>query len=224
MVKQNISCCQDGSDQTWSQLYITLRPTILFWIRTSRVMVWRGQEEDLADDILQDTVTSIHIYMLRVEQGISDPIVSLPAFSRTVARNHFNDLLRKEQRLIHFSLYERYGSEGMWLVLSDEGDPADIALEALTRAQEMTTAAHLIAMLPRKQRTALLTDLANLSHCPEKDKRLHTALLHVGIRLYDYRRALPADPRERSKHAALLSIAYKRLRVAFSTRENKYVA
>jgi DNA-directed RNA polymerase specialized sigma24 family protein len=164
MAKQNIPCCQDGSDQIWSQLYIILRPAIRSWICTSGVMACCGQKEDFADDIMQETMTRIHTYMLLVEQGINVPIASLAAFSRTVARNLFNNLLRKEQRLIHFSFSNGYGSEGTRLVLSDEGDPAEIALETLTCTQELAKAAHLITALPRKQHTVVLTDLAWRGH------------------------------------------------------------
>ena len=83
--------------------------------------------------------------------------------------------------------------------------------------------ARMIVDFPTKQRTALLIDLANHADLSEEDNQLQTAFASVDIDLRDYRRVLPNDPLERSRHAASLSMAYKRLRRSFRLKAHDLV-
>ncbi|HLZ61534.1 MAG TPA: hypothetical protein VKR06_31700 [Ktedonosporobacter sp.] len=224
MIRQYPSCNTDvaESEQIWFQLYSTLRPSIAAWVYASDVAVWHGQENDIVEDILQETAIRIHKYMQQVEKGVNPPILSMRGFSKAVAHNHFQDLRRKDARLLHFPRYEGRDTATLIIMRNDDVDPAEIAHEALTRLSLLMTAVHIIVSLPQKQRTALLIDLANLSQEDEKYEPLQTAFLHVGIRLHDYRQALPTNTLERGRHAALLSIAYKAVRQKFRSRESEW--
>jgi hypothetical protein len=107
-----------------------------------------------------------------------------------------------------------------FMVMEDHADPSEIALEGLSRKALLVVLAQMIAKFPCKQRTALLIDLANLSDVSDESDSLQAAFLEVGIRLYDYRCTLPAEPSERGKHSALLSTAYKRLKHTFRSNWN----
>ena len=98
------------------------------------------------------------------------------------------------------------------LTIYDQVDPSEIALENMIRERIFVNLSHEIAKLPVKQRTALLTDLANLMCFALQPTPLQKALLERGLQPQDYKQSLPKDTKIRSRHAANLSIAYKRLR------------
>jgi hypothetical protein len=53
---------------------------------------------------------------------------------------------------------------------------------------------------------------------------LQQAFLDVGIRLQDYQGLLPNDPVAKSRHASLLSLAYKRLAQVICLRRDDLAA
>jgi hypothetical protein len=79
-----------------------------------------------------------------------------------------------------------------------------------------------IANFPKKQRRALLIDLANRTHYDEELMPLQEAFLAVGIDLREYQHLLPDSARERCRHSSLLCHAYKR--VAHLPRVQEYVS
>ncbi|GCE18130.1 hypothetical protein [Dictyobacter kobayashii] len=211
---------QTVSDRVWMELYTTLRPYILGWVYSSGVTSWHGQEHDIADDILQEAVIRTLKYTRLVENGIGMPIHSMTCFGRTVAHNHFRDLRRRELRLIRPTSQD--GEVSYLLSNGDDVDPSEIALDSLMRISVLMTLARIIVDFPAKQRTALLTDLANHADLSGETSQLQTAFMSVGIDLREYRRALSGDPLERSRHAASLSMAYKRLRQTFQLNEQDF--
>ena len=75
-----------------------------------------------------------------------------------------------------------------------------------------TQIAHVVARFPDGTRTALLIDLANRMYFEDgQPTALQLAFLNAGIRLQDYQDLLPEDPAAKSRHASLLTVAYKRL-------------
>lgn len=203
------------SDRVWVELYSALRPYILGWVYSSGVSSWHGQENDIADDILQEAVIRTLKYTKLVESGRSLPINSMTCFGRTVAHNHFRDLRRRELRLVRPTTQD--GTESVIFITKDEEeDPADMALDRLMLLSLLMTLARIIVDFPSKQRTALLIDLANHADLSDEPSHLHSVFLEVGIELRDYCCTLSSDPLERSRHAASLSIAYKRLRQVFN--------
>ncbi|GCE25943.1 hypothetical protein KDA_14270 [Dictyobacter alpinus] len=212
---------QAVSDRVWMELYSTLRPYILGWVYSSGVTSWHGQEHDIADDILQEAVIRTLKYTRLVENGLGMPIHSMTCFGRTVAHNHFRDLRRRELRLIRPSSPD--GEVSYLLANGDEVDPSEIALDSLMRISVLMALARLIVDFPIKQRTALLIDLANHADLSGETSQLQSAFQTVGIDLRTYRCTLSRDPLERSRHAASLSMAYKRLRQTFQSDEQDYM-
>ncbi len=205
-----------ANDGVWCELYSSLRPYILGWVYSSGVSSWHGQENDIADDILQEAVIRTLKYTKLVESGRSLPINSMTCFGRTVAHNHFRDLRRRELRLVRPNI-----QEASFVVQDEEEDPADIALDRLMRISLLMVLARIIVDFPSKQRTALLIDLANHADLSGEQSHLHKVFLEVGIELKDYCHILSPDPLERSRHAASLSMAYKRLRQVFSRQTHE---
>ncbi len=209
-----------ASDRVWCELYSSLRPYILGWVYSSGVSSWHGQENDITDDILQEAVIRTLKYTKLAESGRSLPINSMTCFGRTVAHNHFRDLRRRELRLVRPNIQE--GAESAFFMTQDEEeDPADIALDRLMRISLLMVLARIIVDFPLKQRTALLIDLANHADLNGEQSHLHEVFLEVGVELQDYCQALSSDPLERSRHAASLSMAYKRLRQVFSRQAHE---
>ncbi|GAC1368294.1 MAG: hypothetical protein NVS2B12_34650 [Ktedonobacteraceae bacterium] len=204
-----------ASDHVWYELYNALRPYILGWVYSSGVSSWHGQENDIADDILQEAVIRTLKYTKLVECGRGLPIKSMTCFGRTVAHNHFRDLRRRELRLVRPTIQDGTEAILFFVAQDEEEDPADIALDRLMRISMLMTLARIIVDFPLKQRTALLIDLANHADLNEDQSNLHRAFLEVGIELRDYCCKPSSDPLERSRHAASLSMAYKRLRQTF---------
>src|SRR5579859_273767 len=101
MAEQNIPSHLEGNenDQMWfQQLRAMLLPSIRSWVYTAGVAIWRGQESDIIEDILEETVIKVYTYMQQAKEGLYPPIVSMNAFSKAVARNHFQDQRRKDSR------------------------------------------------------------------------------------------------------------------------------
>src|SRR6266581_4061869 len=171
----------------WSKLYSFLRPRVERWVYSSHISSWRGQEEDLVDDIVQEAVIRTLKYARRAEQGEVSMIASFEGFSLKIAHNYLQDLRRRDWRLSHFITDYQF-LESIIVML-----PAEIV------------------KLPTKQRRALLIDLANRMHFGVYPTPLQRAFLEVGIQLQDYQQALPEDPVELSRHRSLVSIAYKRI-------------
>ena len=211
---------QTISDRVWRELYSTLRPYILGWVYSSGVTSWHGQEHDIADDILQEAVIRTLKYTRLAENGLGLPIHSMTCFGRTVAHNHFRDLRRRELRLIRPTTQD--GEVSYLLYSGEEIDPSEVALDSLMRISILMTLARIIVDFPVKQRTALLIDLANHTDLTDETSPLKTAFMAVNINLCEYQRALPPDPLERSRHAASLSMAYKRLRQTFQVNAHDF--
>src|SRR5579863_9304839 len=56
------------SDATWDALYHLLTPMVRNWVYHAQVPSWRGQELDVAGDILQTALRKTFEYALNAEQ------------------------------------------------------------------------------------------------------------------------------------------------------------
>src|SRR5581483_1279155 len=193
-------------DQVWQNLYHFLHAHVRGYVHRLSPPAWRGQEDDIVDDIVQEAIISTYCYAERAMRGEARPISSLELFSKPVAHHLCLDWQRKERRLARIECFDLLGDDNITAVADD---PAEEVLEKLEIACFLAEVVPLIKKLPYKQRTTLLTDLANLA---EEDDLLRIALLKADIELLDYRHPLPLDRLLRSRHAASLCIAYKRLR------------
>lgn len=193
------------NDQLWSLLYTTLRPTISSWVYSSRVSSWRGQEIDLIEDILQET-----IYRTFVSLDSGAAIHNVTGFGSTVAYRLFVDLRRRDLRLTRPSEY--VNPEIVFAAADEQVDPGEIAIERLSRISLLETVLSFIQDFPKKQREALFVDMAKRSNLLDEDSPLQVALAQMHVKLQDYLLLLPRSRKEATKMASLLSIAYKRLR------------
>jgi hypothetical protein len=95
-------------------------------------------------------------------------------------------------------------------------------LEAIMVLSVLTDAARIITTIPNKQRRALLVDLARYNDFAEEPTLMEQALAEVGIQLCDYRHLLPPTSLERSRHNALVSLGYRRLRLNFQATSDDH--
>jgi DNA-directed RNA polymerase specialized sigma24 family protein len=192
-------------DATWNQVYSSLRPHVRRWVYTSGIPSWRGQEEDIVEDIVQVSVVRTYTYTSHPQDANSSPLRLPQAMAYRIARNYYNDLRRHDGRIDRFSTDEQVYQE-------KAVDYIELALENMYVEWLLMRVAYAISRFPEKQRRALLIDLAKLTDFDEQPTVFRRALLGFGIRLQDYRLPRSVDPTMRSRQASLLSTAYRRLR------------
>lgn len=197
------------SDDCWMSLYKRLRTLATHWVYNAHVNSWYGQENDVAWDIVLVAIERTFEYSLKAKNsGIA--IFSLERLSVRIARNYYLDLLRKECRLVHFD--QEDSLPGYQISLSNLVDPSEIAFDMVYTDWLFTQIASVVTTFPEGTRTALLIDLASRMHFDDDEYTpLQRAFLLVGIRLQDYQDLLPEDRAAKSRHASLLTVAYKRL-------------
>ncbi len=200
----------DDDEQIWNDLFTWLLPVVEKWVMYADVSCWRGQQKEVAEDIAQEALLRAFRYTQRASRGEVQPVVSLKSLSKVIAQNYFRDRRRKDQRLIR--PFENEDADQLPFTTHDLVDPAQIALDHLIFCTTIVMAAQVVARFPQQQRTALLTDLANISDFDAPPTLLELSLSTEGIRLRDYKRPLPTEPAQRGRFAAHLCIAYKRLR------------
>lgn len=196
------------SETAWTDLIPSLVSTArsLAYSYASQVSSWQGQEEDLAQDIVQETARRMIERARKVERGEAEPVHSRNMIT-TTAQNYCRDLRRHDQRLLRPAVY---GAE-LESLAGDQPSLFDEICEHIDQKQLLAQVAHDIAGFPEKQRTALLIDLANrMSFCGQPTA-LQQAFLAVGIDLERYLRPLPNDRRERNQHMSLLNYALRRV-------------
>lgn len=190
----------------WCESYPQLhRQTRRFVVRT-KIANWQGQEEDVTWDIVQESMRKVFEYTCRVERNEQEPVQSLAGLLRTTAQNSTLDLRRREKRLFR-------DTASLAHVFADhEASFSEVATENVYHERLFRILAHEIARFPRKQRQALLTDLAERMAFDEQPTTLQAAFQAEGIHLEEYRLTRPQSRLERNRNAALLYQAYRRLK------------
>jgi len=203
---------QPISDQTWFDLYAWLLPIVEKWVYCANVATWQGQQRETSEDIAQEAVTRTFRYSQRAGRGEVPSIASLKSLTRTIAQNYFRDRRKKDWCLLPRPSYESAWEVSRTELTREQLDPSEIAVDQLILDATIADAARLLVKFPPRQRDVLLTDLANITNFDEQPTLLEQTLIEEGIQLRDYRHPLPSEPLARNRHAALLCIAYKRLR------------
>src|SRR2546421_6347490 len=201
--------CNLRSDTTWDALYPLLVAQVRYWVCSSHVSLWRGQEEDIIADIVQEAITRAFGYTALVKEGGLVLCNSLKRISMILARECYNDLRRRDCRFVRTPLQEVSSQEHA--IISERLDRSEIVLDNAFRESLVVSRAHAIAAIPKQQRTALLIELANRTHFTARPSAMQDALLEVKIRLQDYQQPLPEDPTERRRHAHQLRLACKQI-------------
>lgn len=201
--------CNLDDEKAYEHLIKILRAYARHWVYSSHLSAWRECEEDVVDDIVQETLYRCVKYAKRAENGEALPIYSLKHMAIRIAHNYYVDLLRRDRRLLHSSQVDLL-FEASYTRTTSAG-PFEMALERVSQEELFTVVAREVDHFPTKQREALLTDLANRMKFENELTPLQKAFAAVGIDLQAYQRPIPLDPGERIKLASLRSIAYKRL-------------
>ncbi len=214
----NIVTCAVSDGINWPELYPRLHAVARNLVYRHRIPCWYGQEEDVAEDVVQETVRRLIERIQKAARGEAAPIDAPEQMMVTIAYNYVIDLTRRERRLIHLPAEEltsasRHGGNDCMRL-------EEVATEQIYDEWLFLQLAHEIAHFPDKQRRAILIDLANRTCFDERPTPLQRAFLAVGIDLQVYQQSLPDDPAERAQHASSLYWAYKRLtQLAFMKEE-----
>jgi len=190
---------------SWEALYQLLWCVVQVWVYSAHLSAWQGQVEEIIAEIVHETIARVYERLQKAERGDADPVNSIEAMSRTVARHYFIDLLRKDRRLVHFTQISHSP-----VIEQDWVDLLEKVHDAVFYESLFDSLAPEIIKLPKKQKQAFLVDLANHTDF-SMSMPLQRAFLKVGVRLQDYQQPVPDDPIERSRHSSLLSIARKRI-------------
>ena len=202
------------TSEEWHVLDAVLRSYIRKYVYQSHLVHWQGGETELIDDVLQETFIRAINYTRKVYPSVS----SFEAFCKTIAKHYLLDLHRKDKRSV-------LSIDNEWAFNASEGyfmssDPTEAVEEEEEVYTLMLKFAQAIKNFPEKQRTAILIDLANLTDFDEKrPSPLERAMWVVGISLREYYCELPHDPVLRSRHTALVCLAYQKLRKNFASKK-----
>jgi DNA-directed RNA polymerase specialized sigma24 family protein len=198
---------EQSYDTLWITLYLLLLPLAKRWVYASNTFTWIGQEYDVAWDIVLVTIQRTYEYTLKAQRE-NIPIASIQRLSITIAKNHFQDLRRKDSRLQPFN---RDGYSQVEYAIHDEIDIAEVVLEKVHEEWLFQEIAKEIANYPPKMRLAMLIDIAMRMEFDSQPTPLQQAFLEVGIRLQEYQHLLPENLTARARHASLVSLGYRRI-------------
>ncbi len=198
-----------NTDTTWVELYAMLRPVTRHLIYSFNVSSWRGQENDIAEDVVQETALRLFERSEKAKSGEASSICSLKNMAMTTTYNRSVDMIRRDRRLVRVATGNT--SAKLDESITEQIEYAEIATENVYRETIFTQAAREIAKFPAKQKHALLVDLANHMSFDTQPTPLQKAFLAVGIQLRHYQQPLSTDPKDHSRYQSLLQHAYKRL-------------
>lgn len=198
------------NESFWKNLYEKLRKPVTSFVHRYKISLWIGQEDDIIDDIIQETVMRLHKRFLTAPDEVHS-IQNMEAFACIIAQHYCLDLRRKEKRL---SRLPQEGNEVEMCAYHSDDELTQL-LDAMTRQSILIDAARIIINIPNKQRRAMLVDLARLNDFAETPTPIEQAFAEVGIQLGEYRHLLPQSQPERSRHNALISLGYRRLQTTF---------
>ena len=190
----------------WEKCSKQLYEQIRYKVYQMKLPRWEGEEDDIAWDVVQESMRKFLEYLQRVEEGARKPVEKLEGMLYIIALNSLKDRRRREVRLCPETEYMPAGSGESISHLSE------VATENVYQEDLFHFVAQKIAHFPTKQRGALLVDLASMMAFEDKPTSLQAAFRDEGIRLEEYRFRQPGNEKERSRHAALLYQANQRLR------------
>jgi len=197
-------------EAAWRAYYPSLWSFVRHLVYSFRVPSWNGQEDDIAEDVLQETAHRLVERTRRTERGEASPIIMFRHMAVVIARNYCIDMRRQDKRLarnIGDDTVISYNKMG----IQNDASFSEEATERVYQVALFQLVAEEIVTFPDKQRQVLLNDLANRMCFEQQPTPLQEAFLKVGIRLQDYQQPLPNDPKEHTRYTSLLYHAYKRI-------------
>lgn len=214
------SIYQLSSDIDWAGHYPRLLSLARRFVYMYRIQCWRGQEEDLAEDVVQETLRRTIERIHKAERGEAPPIDSLERMMVIIARNYVLDMIRHEYCVIRISPDD--SAHEMGTNVNNLASLSETATENVYHEWLFLQIAYEISQMPCKQRRALLIDLANRISFSTQRTPLQTAFLTVDIDLREYQQSLLENVIERARHSSLVSLAYKR--IAQIVRLHQYIS
>jgi len=196
----------EQSDTNWQEIYIMLQPIAKNIVYRYKAPTWLGQENDIAEDITQETVRKLFEYEQKVKRGESVPIHSLLPMMRVIAYNYGKDVLRHDKRVAHID-----ENDAVTFYFHDDIDVEECATENAYNEMLFSELAREIAKFPPKQKHALLIDLAAHMSFEQLPTPLQKAFLDVDIQLKIYQDMLPVTSAGHNRYTSLLAHAYKRI-------------
>ena len=199
---------EDINDVNWCEYYPQLLSIAKRFVYIYRIPCWYGQEEDIAEDAAQETMLRMIRRIQQSQQGKELPIHSLQSMATTITRNYILDLRRHDRRVVRLS--QPIGMQ-VETPAHEHESPDERATQQIYHEWLFLQIAREIYQLPRKQRCAILIDLANRMDFDGRPTPLQMAFLTEGISLRDYQKLSFENSVERARHSSLLSLAYKRI-------------
>lgn len=200
----------DTTAVNWQEVYALLKPIAKSMVYTYHVPAWRGQENDIAEDIVQEVARRLLEYKQKLAQREATPIQSLKPMLKVIAYNYGKDMRRRDLRMTRIEVQEDDDVEQQG-ILNGEIDAEECATENVYYEMLFTDIAREIATFPYKQRRALLVDLATRMSFEQQPTPLQKAFLKVGIHLEEYQNLQPSPTEERNRYTSLLAHAYRRI-------------
>src|SRR5258706_395011 len=142
-----------SDDERWTELYHRLRPLAKVWAYSAGVATWKGQENDIAEDIVQVALLKIFQYFNSCRAN-GTAIGSLEHLSLVIAKHSFLDMRRRELRFQRLSYSTNVPSEQ--ISLERLTDPSQEAEEKLYEEWLLAASATTITAFSTKLRAAIL--------------------------------------------------------------------
>jgi len=199
------------SEVDWQTLYAILNSLTTRAVYTLRVSLWYGQERDIVEDVVQETLLRLLERIRKGERGEATPVSQVERMAAVIAFNCCRDLRRHDRRVVHFpdsviEFEDRYLASRQSQRDCSEDATEQVFLDAL-----FSLLAQEVICFPTKQKRALLVDLATTMCFDPQPSSLQQAFLAVGIDLREYQQCIPENFKARSQHTALLYWAFKRM-------------
>ena len=212
---------ESNFEQSLTTLYTVLLPLATSWVYAAHLYSWIGQENDIAWDIVLTTIQRIFEYY-RKSECENTAIGSFKKLGIRIAKNYFHDLRRKDNRILPLNREEISNVEYM---MHEETN----SLEGIEECDEETwlfqEIAKQVVNFPNKLQRAMLIDISRRTDFDAQPTPLQEAFLKVGIQLEEYAGLMPQAPVLRSRHASLVSLGYRQLKMLFSYyRKGEFIA
>jgi DNA-directed RNA polymerase specialized sigma24 family protein len=199
------------TDPDWYALYMILPGLVTHAVYTLRISLWYGQEYDIVEDVVQETLLKLLERIRKAERGEASPIEQIERMAAVIAYNCCRDMRRHDRRVFHFPASVAEFEDRYLDTVRPQRDCSEEAIEQVFLDALFALLAREVNRFPRKQRQAVLTELANTMCFEEQPSSLQEAFLAVGVDLQKYQQALAGTFKARSQHTALLYWAYKRM-------------
>src|SRR5437868_6961471 len=115
-----------SSELVWKNLYLSLGSFARSLVYSFAVPSWKGQEEDIIEDIVQETMRRLLEVSQKAERGEANPIRALHQLMKVIAQNYCKDLRRHDLRMLRVP-----DQNYIYPVYSNMGDQIQI-LESVT--------------------------------------------------------------------------------------------